>query len=295
MHTVAIFSKAFYKGYMISVSGIVKKLSSFNTGIYIFRPLYDYLINNGHPDFNVKGFFTCHEDLPADTDFLISLGGDGTLLTAVSIVKDSGIPVAGINSGRLGFLSGISENSFEELLEKLHDGTAEIEERSLIQWCDPGQDICKGGNNIALNEITIQKSGTPLLTTHVYYNDEFLNSYFSDGLIIATPTGSTAYSLSTGGPILTPDTHNFIISPICAHNLNVRPLVIPDNAILKLQPESRTKKFIITLDSLSVTCDTSRSVTVSKAPFNLRLIKPVHGYFANLRQKLMWGADTRNL
>ena len=295
MHTVALYSKAFYKGYMVSVSEIMDKLAALDTDVYMYLPLYQYLTENGHPPVRVKGFFSKHSELPAETDFLISLGGDGTLLTALSIVRDSGIPVAGINSGRLGFLSSTSQAEYEGLLNQLHNGTAPIEERSLIQWDNEEGQAGSDGYHVALNEITLQKFGTPLMTTHVYYNDEFLNSYFSDGIIMATPTGSTAYSLSTGGPILTPDARNFIISPICAHNLNVRPLVIPDDAVLTLRTECRNKRFIITLDAFSLTCDSAQTIRVKKAPFSLRLIKPTQGYFATLREKLMWGADARAL
>ncbi len=293
MHTVALFSKAFYKGYMVSVDEIMDKLARFDTDVYMYLPLYQYLTDNGHPPVRVKGFFSRHSELPPETDYLISLGGDGTLLTALSIVRDSGIPVAGINSGRLGFLSSTSQAEYEALLDGLKNGTAPIEERSLIEWVNEEGQMGPDGYNVALNEITIQKFGTPLMTTHVYYNNEFLNSYFSDGVIMATPTGSTAYSLSTGGPILTPDAQTFIISPICPHNLNVRPLVIPDNAQLMLRTECRNKRFIITLDSFSLICDSSQTIQVRKAPFSLRLVKPSQGYFATLRDKLMWGADAR--
>lgn len=289
---VALFSKAFQKGYEVPVGSVINKLRQLGSEVWIYRPFSEFLATQGQL-YEYDGFFTGHDDLPRDVDFLISIGGDGTLLASVSIVRDSGIPIAGINSGRLGFLSSIASAEAEQLLDELISGHYECSERTLLQLDNPWG-VFLSDYHCALNEITLQKRGAPLMLTHVYCNGEFLNTYWSDGLIISTPTGSTAYSMSVGGPIVLPRSGTFIISPISPHNLNVRPLVIPDDCVLELQTESRAKRFILTLDSMSEESDCGHIIRLSRAPFTIRLLESSLGYFATLRGKLMWGADKRN-
>lgn len=227
-------------------------------------------------------------------DFLFSLGGDGSLLDTLTLVKNSGIPIIGINMGRLGFLSGIQTDEIEEAIEAIKQKKYYIDERTLLSVSTKNNDL--KDTNFALNEVTINNAHTSsMLTVHVYINNEFLNSYWADGLIISTPTGSTAYSLSCGGPIILPDSSNFIINPIAPHNLNVRPLVIPDSAVLKLIPESRQGKVLLSLDSRSITVNNSEEITISKEKFTIKLLRlNKHSFLTTLRNKLKWGTDSRN-
>ncbi|MDD4031879.1 MAG: NAD kinase [Bacteroidales bacterium] len=288
---IALYSKAFQKGYEVSVGSIMNKLHRCGAEVLIYAPFRDFLESSGQV-YSFDAVYTGHHDLPRDVDFLLSIGGDGTLLSSVSVVRDSMIPIAGINSGRLGFLSSISSSGAERLIDDLQSGNYVYSDRSLIQLDNPWG-IFQSDFNCALNEVTLQKRGTPLMLTHVYCNGDFLNTYWSDGLIISTPTGSTAYSMSVGGPVIMPQAEAFVISPISPHNLNVRPMVIPNDSILEMKTESRTQRFITTIDTLSEETDCSREIKLSLAPFRIRLIESSLGYFSTLRAKLMWGADKR--
>lgn len=228
-------------------------------------------------------------------DFIFSLGGDGTMLETLDRVKESAIPALGINYGRLGFLSNAQPGDITEILKILDQDKYVISPRSLIEY-----EIYKGEKVLikgqALNEITIQKRDlTNLITTHVYIDGNFASTYWSDGVIIATPTGSTAYNLSCGGPILSPDSENFIITPIAPHNLTMRPLVIRDNVEITLIGESRQDEFIFTADSSTYAFDNNCRIKVKKAPFILNLVQLPNDFFYRLlREKLMWGQDKRN-
>lgn len=291
---IGLFGNKFTESFDGVVYHLLKRLfSRHDITIIIHKNFYEYLVNEKKYAFKFQDYFTNHGDLPKDLDFLISIGGDGTFLESVTLVRDLGIPIVGFNSGRLGFLANISSADIDNAIHELLNKNYTLEERSLIGLnC---QQCLFGEFSYALNEVTIQKTSSSLITIHTYINDIFLNSYWTDGLIISTPTGSTAYSLSVGGPIVTPDSRNFIISPIAPHNLNVRPIIIPDTSILKLKVEGRTSDYNITLDSRSAIIEIGMEITVQKSPFQINLIKLNSiDYFSTLRNKLMWGADKRN-
>jgi NAD+ kinase len=290
---IAIFGKSFNPNYSSTVQLLFHLLNQRKVDLFIYKPFFEILQKQGIPKFSYTDTFDTSENIQKDVDFLICIGGDGTMLEAITYVKESGIPLIGINSGRLGFLANISEQEAEHAIQHLLDGDYQIEERSMLKF-NSEQEISLGVP-YAYNECTIQKDGSSLITIHVNINGEYLTSYWADGLIIATPTGSTAYSLSVGGPIVSPDSKVFIISPIAAHNLNVRPLVIPDSSVLTLSIEGRTSKFLVSLDSRSTDCDISNKITISKADFSVKMIK-LHSinFYATLRNKMMWGHDKRN-
>jgi NAD+ kinase len=232
--------------------------------------------------------------LPPETDFVCSIGGDGTILEAVSFSAQRGIPVAGVHTGRLGFLATISYGGLEDLVRRIKAGDYILEERSLVQLVDERNLF--DGRNFALNEVAIMKRDTgSMITVHTFLNGKYLNSYWADGLIISTPTGSTGYSLSCGGPIVLPHSDSFIITPVSPHNLNVRPLVIPDSAVITCTVEGRGKKALLSLDTRSRAIDMDSSFSVRKETFSAKLLRlPQDDFTDTLRNKLYWGADLRN-
>ncbi len=229
-----------------------------------------------------------------DARFVVSMGGDGTLLETISHVGKRRIPVIGINVGRLGFLATVSPERISDMIEALENNHYKIDERTLVK-VESNIDLFDG-RNFGLNDFTITKTDTAsMITVHTYLNDEFLNSYWADGLIISTPTGSTGYSLSCGGPVLVPHSQNFIITPVSPHNLNVRPLVVEDSSVIRLEVKSRSNNFLVSMDSRSRVVDEVTELTVSKADFTARLIKMRDDSFLDtLRSKLSWGLDMRN-
>jgi len=226
---------------------------------------------------------------------MLSLGGDGTYLEAVTYVRDRAIPVAGINIGRLGFLAAIGQDEITTAVDSILQGFFDIEERALIR-VETGQPLF-GDFNFALNEITVHKrDDASMITIHVWLDGRFLNSYWADGLIVATPTGSTAYSLSVGGPLVLPGTGTFLLSPIAPHNLTARPLVYKDTMTLTLRMEGRSGKVLVSADSRSVVVEDHVELKISRAPFNILIPRlKNHDFYQTLRGKLMWGADKRNL
>lgn len=268
-----------------------------NIDVLVFKPFFEFMQSKSGLRPKVKGKFESHEDLPKDVDFLFSIGGDGTFLETVSIVRDSGIPVVGINTGRLGFLSYISQEGLEDSLDSIFSGKYDIEERMLLEVNSTGKSTGKllGSNNIALNEVRIYKNASSLVTVHVHVDDEFLSSYWADGLILSTPTGSTAYSLSVGGPIVVPESDSFVLSPIAPHNLTVRPLVLPAKAVLKFSVDTRNECYQLALDSRSIDVPVQDKITVSRAAYTLKMIRIENSsFYSTLRNKLMWGIDKRN-
>lgn len=242
----------------------------------------------------IISFFKDDKILQKKPSFFCSIGGDGTMLKTITMVGASEIPVIGINTGRLGFLSGISIEEIEDAIDKILTGVYEIDKRSLIRLESPNNPYKK--SNFALNEITVHKNdNTTMMTIHAWVNGEFLNAYWADGLIISTPTGSTAYSLSCGGPLVMPDSANFIITPISPHNLNVRPIIISDKDVVTLKIEGRNKNFLVTLDSRQEIFNADEELTIMKENFSINLVR-LQGsdFMSTLRQKLMWGMDKRN-
>ncbi|NJN42514.1 MAG: NAD kinase [Flammeovirgaceae bacterium] len=227
-------------------------------------------------------------------DFFLSLGGDGTLLESVTYVGRSEVPILGINTGRLGFLATISRANTSDALEHLFNRNYKIEARTVLRL-ETDQQLFKG-QNFALNDFTIMKKDTSsMITVHVYVDGELLNSYWSDGIIVSTPTGSTGYSLSCGGPLLYPKSESFVITPVSPHTLTARPIVLSDASEITFRVEGRIKKFLISLDSRFETIDGSVKLKVKKESFKVKLVQtPDYDYFATLRQKLNWGLDIRN-
>lgn len=238
--------------------------------------------------------FTGHDDLSEDIDFVISLGGDGTLLDTVTIVRDKNIPVVGINFGRLGFLASIGRDEMTDAIKALARRSYIIDRRTLIHL-DSNVPLF---NDVpyALNEFAIHKRDTaPMVKIHTYLNGELLNTYWADGLILATPTGSTGYSLSCGGPVVFPDACSLVLTPIAPHNLNVRPIVIPDNTIISFEVESRSDDIICALDSRREIVDKNVLLAVRKENFMMNLVRlNENNFLQTLRNKLSWGLDKRN-
>ncbi len=290
---VAVFGRNFPSYARENIATMFSKFNKLNVDVWVFESLMDFLQKKAGLRPKVAGLFTGHEDLPEGLDFLFSLGGDGTFLETVNLVRDSGIPVLGVNIGRLGFLSYISQENMNESLESVFSGNYDIEERMLLQVQVPGVDL--DDMAVALNEVRIYKTSGSLITIHVKINEEFLSAYWADGLLLSTPTGSTAYNLSVGGPIVVPESHSFVLSPIAPHNLTVRPLVLPDTAVLKLSVDTRDSQFQLAVDSRTIDLNVDSTVTIRKAAYSLKMIRIENiSFYSTLRNKLMWGADRRN-
>ena len=227
-------------------------------------------------------------------DFVISVGGDGTLLETVSYVGPLELPIVAINTGRLGFLATISKEMIPQAIDALFENQFSFEYRSLVK-VHSDKDIFNG-KNFGLNDFTILKKDTSaMITVHAYIDGEYLNSYWADGLIVSTPTGSTGYSLSCGGPVVLPQSNNFIITPVSPHNLTVRPMVVSDNSVISFEIEGRSKNFLVSLDTRSYTVDASVQMAVSKEDFQAKLVKlDGYNFLDTLRMKLNWGYDARN-
>ncbi|MCL6461975.1 MAG: NAD kinase [Flavobacterium micromati] len=240
--------------------------------------------------------FSSHTELDSSFDMLISIGGDGTILRAATLVRDSGVPILGINAGRLGFLATVQKENIETFMQFVIDKKYTISKRALISLsCTPRNESIEE-MNFAMNEITVsRKDTTSMITIETYLNDEYLNSYWADGLIISTPTGSTGYSLSCGGPILTPDVKSLVITPIAPHNLTARPLVVPDETEIRLKVSGREPYYLISLDSRVTSVKNESILILKKNPFQINMIEiPEETFLKTLRKKLLWGEDKRN-
>jgi len=242
----------------------------------------------------IKYYKSFDKQIDPDVDLLISIGGDGTFLSTVAYSLANNTPIAGINCGRLGFLAAISNDNLEQALQQLLNSEYKIENRSLLEVTSPIGLF--NGNNYALNELTVHKlDNSSMIQIETYINNEFLANYWADGLIIGTPTGSTAYSLSVGGPIIMPDLSGLIITPIAPHNLTVRPIVVPDDAHIMLKVSGRGTKYMASFDHRSTPLEFSKIIEVRKAPVSVPVVKlDGQSFYSTLRNKLMWGIDTRN-
>ena len=290
---VALYGRPFSKDFITSVSALFKKLAEHGAEIFIYKPFLDFLTGDAGIKPAIHGTYEKREDIIDVAEIMLSLGGDGTFLESVTIVQDKGIPIAGINTGRLGFLSNIPASSIESSIDAIFQKHYSLEHRSLINL-----ELSEGklsGFSCALNDVSLQKKYSSMITIHAYLNDIPLNSYWADGLIISTPTGSTAYSMSVGGPIVTPDSNNFIISPLAPHNLAVRPVIVPDHNTIRLKVDSRDSCFILSLDSRTEIFDTNIEILIRRASFTIKTIR-IEGYtfYDTMRNKLMWGIDKRN-
>ena len=289
----AIYGKKINEKYLSSIQFFFDELDRNNISVTVYSTFYQFLIENSIQFSHSITEFNSQSDLK-DVDYLISIGGDGTFLETITLVKDSNIPILGINTGRLGFLSSVTTDEIAQAIASLTKGFYEIDKRTLLSIETDKQLF--GDANYALNEITLQRSdSSTMITVHTYLDNEFLNSYWADGLIISTPTGSTAYSLSCNGPILFPSSESIILTPIAPHNLNVRPLIIPDNKVLSFQIEARTDSFLVALDSRFKSVPINTTFKIKKTPHTISLIRLKNHTFLNtLRNKLMWGIDKRN-
>ena len=241
--------------------------------------------------------FNSYKDLDQSFDFLISIGGDGTILRSISYIRNSGIPIVGVNTGRMGFLATIQKDKISSSIDEIVNKKYQISERSLLMLSsDSVIDGLDDNLNFALNEIAVsRKNTTSMIKVETYLNDEYLTSYWADGLIVATPTGSTGYSLSCGGPVVAPDSDSFVLTPIAPHNLNARPLVIPENTKIKLIVGGREQLHLASLDSRIITVENGTALIIEKANFTIKMIEPEGETFLHtLRNKLLWGEDKRN-
>jgi NAD+ kinase len=240
--------------------------------------------------------FSTYNDLKNNFNYVITIGGDGTILRAVTLVRDTNIPIIGINTGRLGFLATVQKEEIENAIKAIINHDFLIKERTLLSVTTSSNKKDLLPLNFALNEVSVSRKNTAsMITIETYLDNEFLNAYWADGLIIATPTGSTGYSLSCGGPIITPQAKSFALTPIAPHNLNARPLVIPEETNIKFTVKGRENEFLLSLDSRVTTIKSNTEIFVEKAPFKLKMIQINHQTFIKtLREKLLWGKDLRN-
>lgn len=291
--TIAVYARNTKENFPHYLEQLLTLSAKESFHVIVYKPYLDYLISSGGVAFSEVKAFCNSEELIAKADYVISLGGDGTLLETLEFVRKSGIPVLGVNTGRLGFLATVYKEDFSSAIQQLIKEKYTLDKRELIvleNHVDEFHNV-----NYALNEFTIHKKESgAMIHVDTYVDGVFLNSYFADGLIVSTPTGSTAYSLSCGGPIMLPDSDNFIITPIAPHNLNVRPIVISNHKTLSFKVSGRSDSFNVALDSRSQTATHTSELIIRKADFRFNLIN-LEGqhFFETLRNKLLWGLDKR--
>jgi NAD+ kinase len=289
---IALHAKAVHQDSIPYMRQVFDELRARGAELYISRTFQKHL-HKWEQAFPEARLFSRTDSL-AGMDFVFSLGGDGTLLDTVTYIGALELPIVGINTGRLGFLATMPKDKIKEVIDALYNSYFSYDYRALIHL-DADQDLFEG-RNYGLNEFTILKKDTSsMIVVHTYIDGEFLNSYWADGLIVATPTGSTGYSLSCGGPLVLPQSHNFVVTPVSPHNLYVRPMVVSDNSVISFEIEGRSNHFLVSLDSRSRTVDASVQMAVRKEAFRARLVKLTgYNFFDTLRQKLNWGLDNRN-
>lgn len=288
--TFAIFGNSFQPRKSQSLMCVIDFLRSKGASIIFDRTFYDFLTAEQNQELGEVGTF---EGDDFNADYVISMGGDGTFLKAAVRVGIKSIPLIGINMGRLGFLADVLPGEVETALQAVLEGNYNIEEHTAIQISTNGGDF--DGCHYALNDIAVLKRDiASMIGIHTSIDGSFLVNYQADGLIVSTPTGSTAYSLSNGGPIIVPQTRTLCLTPVAPHSLNIRPIVISDSSTVTLEVESRSHNYLVAVDGRSYTMHEGSTVTISKAPFVTRIVKPNgRRYFSSLRDKMMWGADKR--
>lgn len=289
---IAIYGRQFNDSALPFAQQVFDNLAQHNVGVFVHHRLHEFLtgkiVNTSyellHENVSLKGYI----------DVLITLGGDGTMLDIVTLIRDSGIPVIGINFGRLGFLASVNKSDIAAAINAVVNRQFTLEARELISINSTSAVF--GADNFALNDITFHKrDDAAMITMHAYLNDEFLNSYWGDGIIISTSTGSTAYSLSCGGPIIFPESNTLVVTPVSPHNLNVRPIVLPDTSKLSFEVETRSANYLISCDSRTAVIENNMKFDICKASFQLNLIRLNNeSYLNTLRNKLLWGLDARN-
>lgn len=290
---VAIHGRVLKDQVLPQIQELLSHLSRLQIDFIIYHQFAVFLNEKGIIDLASNFLFSSSDDLDG-IDLFLSVGGDGTLLESVTFAVAKDIPVMGINAGRLGFLATMNLDDIAALALIIHTKEYIYEQRTLLELRST-PDLF-GSSNFALNEFSITKQDTSsMIVVHTYINGQFLNSYWADGLIISTPTGSTAYALSCGGPVIMPDSNSFVIAPISPHNLNVRPLIVDDNSLISFRIEGRSRNFLISLDSRSMAADADIELSVARCSSMLRLARPTgHSFLETLRKKLNWGVDFRN-
>ena len=286
----ALFGNTYQAKKSAHVLRLLSILEKHQAEIYIHKEFYQFLTKEQKMDIHAAGVFEGNE---FDVDMVLSMGGDGTFLKAASYVGNKNTPILGINTGRLGFLADVSPEEMEETFKDIYKGNYKLEDRSILQAFSEGQPL--KGYPCGLNEIAILKrDSSSMITIHTSINGAYLTTYQADGLVISTPTGSTAYSLSIGGPIIVPHSKTIAITPVAPHSLNVRPIVINDDWEITLDVESRSHNFLVAIDGRSETCREGTRLTIRKADYKIKVVKrPNHVFFHTLRDKMMWGADGR--
>lgn len=292
----AIFGNEYQAGKSVGIGQVLTSLYERNAEIYVDRPFYEYLSRELKVDIKADGVFDGYN---FDVDYAISIGGDGTFLKAANRVLAKGTPVIGVNTGRLGFLAEVLPTEFREALDEIYAGTCNIEKHMVIQvevnTSGAAEPLPLEGSPYALNDIAILKrDSASMITVRAYVNDDFLVTYQADGLIVSTPTGSTAYSLSNGGPIIVPNSGSICLTPVAPHSLNIRPIVVNDTTVIRLEVESRSHNFLMAVDGRSEKLYEGTELIIKKAPYAVNVVNlRSKRYFALLREKLMWGADQR--
>jgi NAD+ kinase len=287
----AIFGNTYQPKKSASIQTLLAALAGRQADVVVEREFYDFMTRGLHLSL---GDVLVADGSDFEADFVISMGGDGTFLRAASMVGDKQIPILGINTGRLGFLADVNAQEIAHTIQALYEGDYTVDTRAVIQMEAEGQPL--QGYDCALNDVAILKrDNASMITIHTTINGDYLTTYQADGLILSTPTGSTAYSLSNGGPIIVPGTHVFALTAVAPHSLNVRPIVVSEDSEITLTIESRTHNFLVALDGRSEKLSDTTRLTLRKAPYRVKVIKRAGTkYFHTLREKLMWGADQRS-
>ncbi|WP_338731817.1 NAD kinase [Mangrovimonas cancribranchiae] len=292
---IALFGQFFHKNAEEAIAILLNYLDGKSNDIYIEENFLDIINKNLDTTIDLNDFKT-FKTLNDSYQLLISIGGDGTILRAITHVKDTGVPIVGINTGRLGFLATIQNENITHAMDDIFNGNYKISKRSLLEIKTTPKHQNLTELNFALNEIAIsRKNTTSMITVSTKLDGEYLTSYWSDGLIVSTPTGSTGYSLSCGGPVIAPDAESFVLTPIAPHNLNARPLVITDTTEIELKVDGRENEYLVSLDSRIATLQNNAIISIKKAPFKIKMIElATESFLDTLRKKLLWGEDKRN-
>jgi NAD+ kinase len=282
---ITIYGKTFNPGFKPYIKELFEELHQNKVKVNVYKPFLEFIRNETGIEPEHDDVFKNQNDIGKDVDFMISIGGDGTFLETIPFVRNHNIPIIG--------LANIAKEEISTAFKAIFEKDYKIEHRTLIKL-DTDKNIF-GDLNFALNDITIQKKESTMITIDTFLNDEFFNTYWTDGLIVSTPTGSTAYALSVGGPIVLPDSNNFIIAPIASHNLTVRPIVVPDSVIIALKVRNRNEKFFLTADNRTRLIDSTIKIKLCKADYKLKILQlPNNNFYTTIRNKLMWGVDKRN-
>lgn len=291
----AIFGNEYQAKKSTGIRQVLDGLYRRHAEVYVDRPFYEYLTHVLHEEVRADSVFDGYN---FDADYAISLGGDGTFLKAANRIMAKHTPLVGVNTGRLGFLAEVLPSEFEEALDEMYNNKCRFEEHTAIQieTDAANDDLPIEGSPYALNDIAILKRDTAsMITVRAFVNDDYLVTYQADGLVVCTPTGSTAYNLSNGGPIIVPQSGSLCLTPVAPHSLNIRPIVINDTSVIRLEVESRTHNYLVAIDGRSEKLHEGITITIRKAPYTVRVVKLLSKrYFSILREKMMWGADTRS-